>query len=320
MGGPNSGLRRDWLKTGSREWSALIRAAPLVLPQPWSGITAESCMRLQAFLLAVAGAVFLTACSNAPIVPDYESPAFVWSQARHAYHSGDLAKANELLSQLQQSDNAFTPRARIWQIVLAGGMARGYSELADAYATGERVNRKNALAFHKQMMDLRAMAAHTALDSTQAVHYFIARDPSVEVQLGFDLPPGSAADPRALRRPLGGTMPIEAEVLTLQTTMVERGVTRAICQANGTEADSAQALEKFRSGEVKTPRATFLYAAARILFEVSDLFNYNRMDEPQRRRVMCEEALAALHSIPETKETTALATKIQAVLKKIPTS
>jgi len=30
--------------------------------------------------------------------------------------------------------------------------------------------------------------------------------------------------------------------------------------------------------------------------------------------------LAALHSIPETKETTALATKIQAVLKKIPTS
>jgi hypothetical protein len=35
---------------------------------------------------------------------------------------------------------------------------------------------------------------------------------------------------------------------------------------------------------------------------------------------MLEQALAALHSIPETKEGAAMATKIQAVLKKMPTT
>src|ERR1017187_9477332 len=246
-------------------------------------------MRLQALLLAVGVAVLLTACSSGPTTPDPGTPAFLWNAAERAYHNGDIMKANDELSELQQTDNEFSPRARIWQTVLAGGMARGYCELADGYESGGRINHANPLAFHKQMMDLRAMAAHAAMDFTQAVHLFAARDPSAEVQLAFDLPPGSAA-----------------EAVSLETAMVERGVIRAVCQANGTEGDSAQALERFRAGEVKTPRATFLYAAAKTLFDVSDVFGYNKMDQPQRRKVMLDEALAALHSIPETKEAVAL--------------
>ena len=275
-------------------------------------------MRLQALLLSVGAAVFLTACSSGPTAPDPGTPAFLWNAAERAYHNGDIMKANDDLSELQQTDNEFSPRARIWQTVLAGGMARGYCELADGYESGGRINHANPLAFHKQMMDLRAMAAHAAMDFTQAVHLFAARDPSAEVQLAFDLPPGSAADPTALRKAYAGILMPDAEAVSLETAMVERGVIRAVCQANGTEGDSAQALERFRAGEVKTPRATFLYAAAKTLFDVSDVFGYNKMDQPQRRKVMLDEALAALHSIPETKEAVALAAKIQAGLKKIP--
>jgi len=229
-------------------------------------------------------------------------------------------KANDDLSELQQTDNGFSPRARIWQTVLAGGMARGYCELADGYESGGRLNKANPLIFHKQVMDLRSMAAHAAMDFTQAVHSFVERDPSEEVQLAFDLPPGSAIDPPSLRKAYAGVAMQEAEAQWLETAMVERGVILAVCQANGSEGDSAQALERFRAGEVKTPRTTFLYAAAKTLFDVSDVFTLNKLDEPQRRRVMLEQALAALHSIPESKEATALATKIQAALKKIPTS
>jgi hypothetical protein len=162
------------------------------------------------------------------------------------------------------------------------------------------------------------MAAHAAMDFTQAVHWFATRDPSADVQLAFDLPPGSAADPAALRKAYAGILMPDAEAQSLETAMVERGVIRAVCQANGTEGDSAQALERFRAGEVKTPRATFLYAAAKTLFDVSDVFSANKLDQPQRRRVMLDEALASLHSSPETTEAAALAAKIQAVLKKIP--
>jgi len=275
-------------------------------------------MRMQALLLAVGATVFLAACSNGPTPPEPGTPAFLWNAARQAYHNGDIMKANDDLSELQQSDNEFSPRARIWQTVVAGGMAQGYCELADGYESGGRLNRANSLAFHKHVMDLRAMAAHAAMDFTEAVHMFVARDPSVEVQLAFDLPPGSAADPPALRKAYAGILMQDAEAQSLETTMVERGVIRAVCQANGTEGDSAQALEKFRAGEVKTPRATFLYAEAKTLFDVSDVFTANKLDEPQRRKVMLEEALAALHSGPETKDAVALATKIQAALKKIP--
>jgi len=275
-------------------------------------------MRTQALLLAVAAAVFLAACSSGPTPAEPGTPAFLWNAARQTYRDGDMAKANEDLSELQQSDNVFAPRARIWQIVLAGGMARGYSDLADGYASGAKLTRANSLPFHKQVTDLRAQASHAAMDFTQAVHMFAANDPSADVQLAFDLPPGSAVEPPGLRKAYGGTILQDAETQSLETAMVERGVIRMLCLATGAPEDSAQVLEKFKAGEVKTPRATFLYAAAKTLFDASDVFTSNKLDQPQRRKVMCDEALVALRSVPETKDTAALITEIEAVLKKIP--
>ena len=278
-------------------------------------------MKLRALLWAVGAAIFLTACSSGSSAPEPGSAAFLWEAARRAYHSGDLAKANDSLSELQQSDNEFSPRARIWQVVLAGGLAKGYSELADGYGSGARLSAGNSLAFHKQMVDLRSLAAHAAMDFTQAVHAFTTRDPSSDVQLAFELPPGSAADPLLLRKAYSGTPMTDGETQALETAMLERGVIRAICQAaTGSEGDSAQALERFRASEVKVARGTFVYAAAKALFNLSDLFGPAKMDEPQHRKVMLAEASAALASVPETSETKALATKVQALLKKIPTT
>jgi hypothetical protein len=271
-------------------------------------------MKTQAILLAVA-AVFLTACSNAPTLPEAGTPAYLWNEARRAYHSGDMAKANDRLSEIQQSDNGFTPRARIWQIVLAGGMSQGYSELADGYAAGDRLHHKDQLAFHSQVTELRALASHTAMDFTQAVDAFIHRDPSTDVQLGFDLPPGTLTEPVLLRKPYRGIMPQEGEMQALRTTMLEHDVIGMICSVNGATNDSAPMLAKFKA-EVTTPRFTFLYAAAKTLFEVSGIFALNRLDEPQKFKVMTQEALSALKSIPETDATKALTKKIEAAVKK----
>jgi hypothetical protein len=156
------------------------------------------------------------------------------------------------------------------------------------------------------------------MDFTQAVHAFINRDPSSDVQLNFGLPPGSASEPPTLRKPYSGVAMQEAEAQALETAMVDYGVVRELCLVNGTANDSAQLIAKFKA-EVKTPRATFLYAAAQTLYDMSTLFGPRKMDQPQRLKIMCEEALAALHSIPETKEAALLAPKLQATLKKIPT-
>jgi hypothetical protein len=275
-------------------------------------------MRTQALLLVVGVTAFLAGCSSGSATADPGTPAFLWNAAAQTYHNGDLAKANYNLSELQQSDNVFAPRARIWQVVLAAGMARGYSELADAYEAGAKFNRDNSLPFHKQVTDLRAQANHAAMDFTQAVHSFAAQDPSADVQLSFELPPGSAVEPPSLRKVFAGIILPDAEAQALETAMVERGVIRVLCLANGVGEDSAQVLVKYKANEVKTSRATFLYAAAKTLFEASDIFASNRLDQPQRRKVMCDEALVALSSVPETKDSVLLVTRIQNVLRKIP--
>jgi hypothetical protein len=274
-------------------------------------------MKLQVFSLAVGAAVLLAGCSTGPSAPEPGTPAYLWNAAGRAYSARDMVKANDYLSELQQSDNEYSPRARIWQAVLAGGMVRGYLELADGYESGERLGGANSLWCHKQMMDLRAHASHVAMDFTQAVHAFVNRDPSSEVQLNFGLPPGSASEPAALRKAYSGAVMQEAEAQALETAMVDYGVVRELCLVNGTANDSAQLIAKFKA-EVKTPRAMFLSAAAKTLYETSTLFGPKHMDQPQRLKLMCQEALAALHSIPETKESAALAPKLSAMLKKIP--
>jgi len=84
----------------------------------------------------------------------------------------------------------------------------------------------------------------------------------------------------------------------------------------GAADDPAKTLEKFK-GEVLVPRDVFLLAAARALQEESELFTANKLDQPTRQKLLCQQALDVLHAIPETKETKALTTKIQTTMKKI---
>ena len=82
--------------------------------------------------------------------------------------------------------------------------------------------------------------------------------------------------------------------------------------------DPAKTLALFQPGPARVPRETFLAAAAQLLYDESPVFNTSQLDQPQRLKAMYEQALAALGQVPETKETKALVTKIQALMKKMP--
>jgi hypothetical protein len=64
------------------------------------------------------------------------------------------------------------------------------------------------------------------------------------------------------------------------------------------------------------PRDTFLMAAAKALSDQSELFTGTKLDQPNRLKMLSQEALAALAVVPPTKETKAVTDKIQARLKK----
>jgi hypothetical protein len=71
-----------------------------------------------------------------------------------------------------------------------------------------------------------------------------------------------------------------------------------------------------KSGDAKVPRAAFVMAMGNSLYEQSQLYSRQKLDEPAKQKIFCGRALEALKMLPESKETKALNTKIEASLKK----
>lgn len=266
-----------------------------------------------ALALAWAGA----SCSSGPRPPEPGTPAFIWGAAKQTYHSGDFRKTSENLVQLIQTDNDFTVRARPLSAVLSAGLAQGYFDLAENYEAGARANRANPTPFRKQVTTARSLSSAAALEFAENIHAFLAKDKEPNVVLACDFPTGSVTEPPGIRKIADGMLMQDSEKELLETAMLQRGVVMTMSRVLGAPDDTAKALELFKAGEPSVPRATFVYGTAKTLYDLSALYGPKKLDLPNRLQMMCQEAMDALQSIPETKETKALATRIQASLKKI---
>jgi hypothetical protein len=274
-------------------------------------------MRTESILLSVLVlALGASSCSSGPEPPRPGTPAFHWASAQEAYRKGDFPQADRSLSEILSTDNEFTARARPWQLVISAGLTQGYSEMADNYEAGARMNRENPMPFRKEVTTLRSLANASAMELTENFHKFLQKDKDPNVLLAFAFPAGSAAQPPALRKVAAGMTIQDSERESMQTDMLQRGVLLSLAQAAGNADDSAKTSEKFKAGEVRVPREVFLFAMAKSLADRSELFGFKKLDLPERLKVMCQEALDALHEIPQTKETKALATRLEAALKK----
>src|SRR3954466_8010336 len=274
-------------------------------------------MRTQFVLLSVAAGILATSCSRGPEPPKPGTPAFLWNAAKATYRSGDFVKTNETLQQLTQTENEFTARARPWSIVVAAGLAQGDAETGDAYEAGARANRANPTPFRKEVNQLRSRASAAAVEFAEGVHTFLEKDKGSTVLLAFENPTGAAAQPGGLRKVSSGAWIQDSERELLLTSMLQRGVLRSAGRVAGSPDDPAKTLEILKSGEAQAPRPVFLPGVAKMLYDNSELFGSVKMDQPNRLRLLCQEATEALQGVPESKETKALTTKIQAALKKI---
>jgi hypothetical protein len=257
-----------------------------------------------------------TSCSSGPQPPQPGTPAFYWSAAKETYRAGDFLKTSEHLQRILVSENEFSARARAWDTVISAGMAQGYIELADTWEAGARANRPDPTPFRKQVSALRSLASAAAIQFTENAHKLMAVDKDPNILLAFAFPAGTVAPPVGLKRVAGGILVQDSERDLLQAAMLQRGVLLSVCSGVGSRDDAAAAQEKLKTGEFRVPRDTFLLAAARSLQEQSDLFTGAKLDQPNKLKLMSQEALEALKAIPQTKETKSLTDKIQARLKK----
>ena len=102
----------------------------------------------------------------------------------------------------------------------------------------------------------------------------------------------------------------------MQKHAIERGVLLATCRAAGAKNDPAKALDLLKTSDAKVPRAAFVEAMASALFEQSQLYARNKLDQPDKLKIFCDRAEDALKQVPASKESQDLDKKIQAALKK----
>ncbi|HLK63652.1 MAG TPA: hypothetical protein VKU19_09440 [Bryobacteraceae bacterium] len=273
-------------------------------------------MRTVSILLSIL-ALSLASCSSGPQAPRPGTPAFYWSSAQEAYRNGDFPATSRGLAELVNIDSEYAARARSWQLVISAGLAQGYSELADNYEAGAKMNRENPMPFRKQASTIRSLANASNMELTEGFAKFLAKDKAPEVQLSFAYPAGSVSQPASLRKLAAGMLLQDSERDAMQTDMLQRGVVLTLSLAAGNPDDAAKTLEKFKAGDVRVPRDVFLFAMAKSLVDRSELYDFRKLDLPERAKIMCQEALDALHELPPTKETKALTQRIEATLKKL---
>ena len=275
-------------------------------------MSAMAC-RTIAVLAFLSANLILSSCSSSD-APQPGTPAFYWSAAKETYLAGDYQKTVQHLGNILSSQNDYVARAQPWMLILTSGMAHGYMDLADAFEAGGHANLAQATAFHRLVNDYRGSASRMSLQFAETFGTFQSKDDYVA--LSFPYPTGSPTEVVLLNRVSMGAMPPAGEVETAQKRAIERAVLLATCRAAGAQGDPAKAQDLLKSGDAKIPRATFVQAMATAMFEQSQLYSHNKMDDPDKMKIFCSRAQDALKVLPASKESDDLNKKIQAALKK----
>ena len=272
-----------------------------------------SAIRTMATGILLLACLFLISCSDSG-APKEGTPAYYWAAAKETFGTSDYVKTVEHLEKLTRTENEYTARARTWLLVMTSGMTRGYMDLAESFDAGAHASKANSTAFRRNTNVYRAAANRTALEFVQAYDQFAkGKDDPVPVALPF--PTGGAASVPQLAKAAAGTMLAPGELEPAVKRAITRGVLLAACAAAGSPEDPAKTQELLKPGTLQVPRAAFVTAMAATLFEESKLYGPRQIDNPERVKIFCTRALDALKTVPETKQTKELSSKITKSLK-----
>lgn len=269
-----------------------------------------------ALMAVVVAAIMLVACSSGPSAPQKGTPAFYWLAARETFSAADYVAALDNLTKLLKTENEFVPRALPWSLILSSGMAKGYMDVAECFDRGTKARKADPAGFRKQMINQRTLANGMALQFAEFYQTFAKTGKDQAIALDFPFPTGSAAPVPEFFKIGSGIAVQPADIENAQNRSLQRSVLLATCRAVGATDDTAKAQEIFKAGKAQPAREVFLFAMGKSLYELGELYGPTKLDNPDRQKYFCTQALEALQAVPENKETKQLRPKIEMVLKK----
>ncbi|MCW5983435.1 MAG: hypothetical protein KIT09_35410 [Bryobacteraceae bacterium] len=270
-------------------------------------------------ILAIAAvAALLSSCGpSGPAAPAPGTPAFNWARAQDAYKANDYVKSNQLLVEMAQKNHEFTDRAQAWAAVMSLGMARTYMELADKLDDGAKRNNTNPGAFRRVANEYRSKARAAALQYTEVAHRVTAAPAAAEYVFVLEPPEASFDDPQQYKKFAIGQLVPDAELAGVEQEVLKREILRNACRALGAPKEPAKARAAYQDGEAKAQGEAFLLMLANGLYDVGDMFGPKKLDQPQRVKLVYDEAMEAIELIKGNKEAQELSKKIAQNRKKL---
>ncbi|MCC6586363.1 MAG: hypothetical protein IT168_06560 [Bryobacterales bacterium] len=236
------------------------------------------------------------ACSSGgPTPPKPGSAAFSWQAAKENFEQGDYLRTVEHLDRVLRTDNEFAPKARVWRLVMAAGLADAYRELTEQYEQGGRTNKGNSTPFRRKAVDYRTLAERSAMNLNELYTAFEKAQPDGDVAIPFGYPSrGVLSNPAAITKIAQGQIPGENDILAAQSGMVQKNVLANVCDVMGGYNDSAKTQQLMKEVPSKAPRGAFEMAMAESLYQSSVLFNPQKGSQPVRQRQLLDNASNAL--------------------------
>lgn len=272
-----------------------------------------SAIRVMATGILLVSCFVLISCSGSS-GPEPGTPAFYWAAAKETFGTKDYVKTVEHLEKLTATDNEYTARARPWLLVMTSGMAKGYMDLAENFDAGARANKADPTDFRRHTNTYREQADHLAVEFAEVFGKF-EQGKDDPVLIAYPFPTGSAAPVMELTKAATGMLLTPTEVDSAEKRALARAVLLQACAAAGAPDDVAKAEDLLKAGMLQVARAAFVTTMAGTLFDESKLYGPRGLDNPDRVKLFCNRALDALKTVPETKDTKDLSTKIAKSLK-----
>jgi hypothetical protein len=226
-----------------------------------------------------------------------------------------LLKTADNLEPVAESDSPLAAKAQPWRLILTGGLAAGYMEMADAMEQGSRANAAAAADFRRQMNDYRSMTNRQVAQFYETFMAFKKGGAADAIPLAFSFPNGSATAVAEIARLNEGAAISEAEVAGAEKRVLQRAVLLEACSAVGAENDTAKTQQVFSAENPTVPKDTFMLAMAQRFHELASYYNSYKMDQPDRLKMFNEQALGILKGLPESDDNKDLIKKIEGELK-----
>ena len=236
-------------------------------------------------------AFFVAGCGDAGSQesgPAAGSPEWYWQAAEENLESGDFGKAIEHLDAVAAEDGPLKTKAVLYRTVLLTGLSRGDLALADAYRAGIDTVGARSDAWQNPMQqalrDGRRFSIELA-ESLGAVDKAMNSDPVV---LDFPMPRGGSQESVLLTSLQSGDEMAASQLTMASDQTLRREMVMAIVELMGKADDAEAAKTAFETGGAKIPQAEARLAMAKMLLDVSVLYDRLRVNDPDIRKILLE--------------------------------